>query len=108
MAVLQGTSEPSLVISGHEDGSVVISDIRKMQPIHFLSRQHTEPVFAIATSEQNLQHIYSGGGDNFLRRYQLSSREGDNCSSPQWMMKNSIELPQNGKFPFHIFFSQST
>lgn len=85
-----------LVVSGYEDGSVAVSDVRTLSALQVLSRQHSEPVFALSTTPKSMNYIYSGGGDAKLIRYRLI-RDDEESSSARWTEAENLTLPQNGK-----------
>lgn len=92
MASRDEGSSYSLVFSGHEDGSVAISDLRTMTNLQVMSRQHTEPVFAVAATPSNMSHVLSGGGDSQIIRYSLDAT----AAIPHWTEDKRISFPQNG------------
>jgi WD40 repeat protein len=101
-----GLSE--IIVSGHEDGSVAVSDLRMQKSISVMSRAHSEPVFAVEVSN-NGQYIVSGAGDGFLYRHQLQERKetDQEIEGLKWIKCNEIPLVDPGKSfsdPFTVSF----
>lgn len=66
-AVKWHPSDSNLLISGSYDSNIKVWDIRAKTPLHTLSNQHTDKVFALSWLSEN--SFVSGGADNNLRFY---------------------------------------
>jgi WD40 repeat protein len=102
-----GLSE--IIVSGHEDGSVAVSDLRMQKSISVISRAHSEPVFALDVSN-NGEYIVSGAGDGFLYRHQLQKRKEvvikQESEELKWIKCNEIPLVDPGTAVAEFIHSQ--
>jgi Prp8 binding protein len=75
---------PTIFASGSDDCTAVIWDIRHKRAVQ--SFYHDYQVTSVAMSHDG-QHLYTGGIDNIIRRYDLRKGEAGSDSQPDMILK---------------------
>ncbi|KYR00102.1 guanine nucleotide-binding protein subunit beta-like protein 1 [Tieghemostelium lacteum] len=81
------------LLSGYENGSIVLWDIRQPDKLLYTNKIHEEPVLAMDISGNK---VVSGGGDTLLCQFSITKSEDQTSNDDSFEILNKYQLPNQG------------